>query len=372
MADKHVRPQRDLTPPSELLAEALNLADQAVFRTNPERSLQTILAAWSAGRPTSRQLPSQPFGLAGRLIDARPDTVPTRTDGLTDRSTLDGDAGLIQRAGAHSHPRPPECANTPVPGMASMVARDNGRPHHDPPEGLGGTVIVSRNKSRHWWHAITWSVWRRRWLLSPVLVGVILLTPSVAVFLGQAVHPPHLNTPGSPSIVVPPLSSGAGVQACAAAPQSAGLPVVGAQAGWTSYTDPSGFHVTVPTGWRTWRDGALLCFRDPLSLRAAAVISNGALSGSAVDLLSSTVTDWTDAASLVNYHQIDLRPRMVGDDGAQLEYTYDGHGLGMHGITLMQRSAGQVYQLCWLSTDYAWPSEQGLVQRFQASFGLDQ
>ncbi len=344
-----------------------------------ETSMQTLTALATAPPDTPRRAGP----LRGVLIGLLRKNPKHRFNGAeTEKMLRRVVAGEVKPRGRAPRPReaPDDLAEVPAAHWLGAEV---------PPGRVAQALVLNRQPAGHL-RTVTEETarYRRRgskrwlWLVAATIAalgiaaGTVALTSRDRPVVGAGAQP-------TPSREPSPLTPAAGVQACAAAPDNAGQPVLGVAKpskapwqvleGWTVYTDSSGFFIAVPTGWRTWRDGALLCFRDPLSLRAAAVISNGALSGSAYDLLNSTVPGWEQAAKLVDYQQIGLRKRMVGDDGAELEYTYKGgHGLGMHGMTLMQRSAGQVYQLCWLSTDYAWPSEQGLVRLFQPSFGLAQ
>jgi hypothetical protein len=228
---------------------------------------------------------------------------------------------------------------------------------------------------------------RRPWL---VLAGVLVLGvvgAGAALALnrapGRAVATP--TTPAATVSVSPAaavVTPQMGVQACAQSPVTSGVPVVGtsnlpgviygAPPGWIYYSDPQGFHVAVPQGWRVWHLKPVLCFRDPNSLRAAAVISEGVRDGATAILIQQDVPAWTVAAHMIDYARVNLAARTYGDGAAtELEYTYTANGVPMHGANLLVRTHDQLYLLCWLAAEYTWSSDQNLRLGFQPSFALD-
>jgi hypothetical protein len=223
---------------------------------------------------------------------------------------------------------------------------------------------------------------RRRW---PWLV----LAAAVVVGLVGAGMAYALSRPGAPGVAAPtptapttpPLTAAMGVQACEASPPTSGVPVTGtptlpgvllaAPDGWVYYTD-QGFRVAVPAVWRVWRLGPLLCFRDPSSVRAAAVMSESARTGPTAQLLTGDEAARTAAAHLVDYHQVGLYARTFADgEATELEYTCTANSTQLHGADLLVRAHGPLYLLSWVGADYTWTSEQQLKNAFQASFGLD-
>jgi hypothetical protein len=170
-------------------------------------------------------------------------------------------------------------------------------------------------------------------------------------------------------------------QACEESLPATAVPVVGsttlpdamygAPPGWLYYSDPKGFHVAVPQGWRVWRLGEVLCFRDPTSVHAAAVVSESARTGSTESLLLDDEAGWRAAAKMADYVRVNLVGRTFGQEATELEYTYTANGVPMHGANLLVRTHDQLFLLCWLSPEYSWSSDQTLRLAFQPTFALD-
>src|SRR5262249_33101915 len=131
-----------------------------------------------------------------------------------------------------------------------------------------------------------------------------------------------VTTPGAPQ-----LTEAAGVQACASQRPDHETPVRpapgsgGALADWTSYVDSTGLSLNVPVAWGESRIGALLCFRDPNSLKTIAVYDFGRRTGDPVTLVDDTDA-WRAAASLDGYRRLGVEDMHLPEGGAMLEYTY--------------------------------------------------
>jgi hypothetical protein len=230
---------------------------------------------------------------------------------------------------------------------------------------------------------------RRRWpwlvMAAAVVIGLVGAGAAIALThrgnglptgtAGPTAPATHASTP----VVTPQM----GVQACAASAPDSGVPVTGTQtipglqpwqvpANWLYYDDGGQFGIAVPQGWRVWRLGPLLCFRDPGSVRAAAVLSEGVRAGTTRQLLAAEVPAWVSAADLHNFTTLGTTEKMIGDGPAtELEYTYDAGGTSLHGANLLMRAHGDLFLLCWVGADYSWSSEQQLKNVFQSTFVLD-
>lgn len=180
-----------------------------------------------------------------------------------------------------------------------------------------------------------------------------------------------------------PLSAAMGVQACLRqTPEnevavSAGDPAhmgrFGPPPNWTAYRDPGGFRIFVPEGWHLSRVGPLVCFRDPTSPKAIAVLPQGRLAGNPAALLEAGEGAWRSAADLTDYARVALVDVPINDGGADLEYTYTRpDSVRLHGVNRMVRLKAEVFTLFWLTTDFGWSTDRALRDVVQPSFGLAQ
>jgi hypothetical protein len=191
-----------------------------------------------------------------------------------------------------------------------------------------------------------------------------------------------------------------GVQACAAqsadreslipdggAPRSGEL---GLLTGWTYFRDPSGFRLAVPQTWRMSRIGGvpaadpssplvprgsdssaeLLCFQDPSSPRAIAVLDHGRVAGDPMQLLADGEAAWQKDANLTDYLRLSLTDAHYDEGAADLEYTYRTGTSVLHGTNRMLRMGGRLFTLCWLTTDFTWSSDHALLDFLQPSFAV--
>jgi len=145
----------------------------------------------------------------------------------------------------------------------------------------------------------------------------------------------------------------------------------GLVAGWTYFRDPSGFHVAVPQPWLMSRVGPLVCFRDPSSPKAIAVVDRGSVAGDPARLLADGEPVWRDAAQLTGYQRLSLTNAQYNEGAADLEYTYQRDDTAMHGKNRLLRLDGRVFIVFWLTTEFSWSADQALVNFLQPSFGLD-
>lgn len=229
---------------------------------------------------------------------------------------------------------------------------------------------------------------RRAWLWAATAVVIAAALVAAAMIVRGRQNPSatgavtaSTTTFATPSGSAAPLRAAMGVQACLRqTPENevavpAGDP---AQAGpyrpppnWTYYRDPGGFRIFVPEGWRLSRVGPLVCFRDPTSPKAIAVLPQGQLAGNPAALLTAGEGTWRSAAELTDYARVALVDVPINDGGADLEYTYvRPDAVRLHGVNRMVRLKVEVFTLFWLTTDFAWSTDRALRDVVQPSFGL--
>jgi hypothetical protein len=236
---------------------------------------------------------------------------------------------------------------------------------------------------------------RRRWpwlvMAAAVVIGLVGAGVAIALTHGGALTHRGTGSPAGaagPSAAVTHTPSPAAtpqmeVQACTASPPDSGVPVTGTQtipgfpswqvpANWVYHDDSGQFGIAVPQGWRVWQLGPLLCFRDPSSVRAAAVLSEGVRAGTTRQLLAADVPAWVNTAGLHDFKPFPYTEKTIGDGSAtELEYTYSTDATVLHGANLLMRARGDLFLLCWVGADYDWSSEQQLKNVFQSTFVLD-
>ncbi|WIM95365.1 protein kinase [Actinoplanes oblitus] len=168
------------------------------------------------------------------------------------------------------------------------------------------------------------------------------------------------------------------------APPPAGVPVApkdGAargvngwtlQAGWSYFTDGTGFHLPVPDGWTYQRLGSTYCFRDPrtarvLSLDVGREPRTDPLKGCRAEdrrlRLSGRVRD---------YALIAIGPVTLLHKAADWEYRYRGDtGILRRATTRWFTAGGRPYALGWSTPDAVWAAEFSKVQMVRSTFYAD-
>jgi serine/threonine protein kinase len=262
----------------------------------------------------------------------------------------------------------------PPPGAVAASSSPASPPTGENSTRTQETYEYPRSRRRRWpWVATTAA-------LAVALVGTAVALADRGSPAGTKVGPSTTTPQASQS---PTVTTDMGVQACVYSPPSSGVPVTGKQSiptapdaapeGWVYYQDTSQTHIAVPDTWRVWRVGQLLCFRDPYSSVAAAILFEGPRGGSTAALLRQDESGWVRAAGLHNYDPHPQRSRTLGDEATEFEYTYTAAGgTTMHGVNLLLRIKGAVYLLCLVGAESLWsPYTQDLRGVFQVSFGLD-
>jgi hypothetical protein len=221
-----------------------------------------------------------------------------------------------------------------------------------------------------------------------LLAVVAVLVAPAAIILIRSHNASLTPTPAvaapadsaSPSAAVPVYANEAArVQACEAQPSAnqttltqptqADIDKYGLNPNWARYVDPSRFVIFMPSSWGVSRIGKLVCFRDPTSVKAAAVYSHGNVAGNPVGLIANTRA-WEAAANMPDFHKFNIINVDYPEGAADLEYTYMQGNVKMHGVNRMFRLRGEVYTIYYLATDVDWPSDRDLKNIIQPSFTL--
>ncbi|MBF9131662.1 hypothetical protein I0C86_22230 [Plantactinospora sp. S1510] len=141
---------------------------------------------------------------------------------------------------------------------------------------------------------------------------------------------------------------------------------------WTWYTDPSGFRIAVPIGWRRYVDGPVICFREPVAGTARML---------SVDPTTPTTTDgeayWhaeerrlLGHGALTGYEQVAIGPFDIGAGGATWECRWtNALGDRVHTVRmLINTSSRRAYTVSWLTREFDWGVNQSYLRMLQTSF----
>ncbi|BCJ42352.1 hypothetical protein GCM10010168_90770 [Actinoplanes ianthinogenes] len=221
-------------------------------------------------------------------------------------------------------------------------------------------------------------------VLGGTLLGVHLVRRSASV--PEVVRPPAVAPSSSrASPVMPAVSRPGGFSPIVCdAPPPAGVPVApqkGAargvngwtlQAGWSYFTDGTGFHLPVPDGWTYQRMGSTYCFRDP---RTARVLS--------LDVGRTTRTDPVKgcraedrrlrlSGRVRDYALIAITPVTLLHKAADWDYRYRGEaGVLRRATTRWFAAGGHAYALGWSTPDVDWATEFSRIQMVRGTFYAD-
>jgi tRNA A-37 threonylcarbamoyl transferase component Bud32 len=223
-------------------------------------------------------------------------------------------------------------------------------------------------------------------LVAAGLVAVALLTVAgvVASYLVRR-DAPTAAAPAPSAISAPgPAATGFSSAVCRApAPSNAPrLPqknaargVIGLDlyAGWSFFTDGTGFHMPVPDGWTSQKVGTTYCFRDTYS---SAVLSLDFGRNPAADPVKACVKEEARLiaqGALPGYQKIKMVPTPLLSKAADWEYTYEGpSGVVFHSRTRWFATGGKAYAISWASRELEWPNDAPKLIMVLANFYADQ
>ncbi|WDZ83376.1 serine/threonine-protein kinase [Micromonospora cathayae] len=140
--------------------------------------------------------------------------------------------------------------------------------------------------------------------------------------------------------------------------------------GWLWHADATGFTVGLPGEWLRFRDGEVVCLRDPRLDRVLAVEVGR-------EPVPDPVRHWTDEAerlvdvgALPGYRKISIGPLIRSGGAAEWEYTWDPpDGERQHALrTLANRGRSGGYELTWVASDVEWSTDTAFYRLVSASF----
>ncbi len=151
-----------------------------------------------------------------------------------------------------------------------------------------------------------------------------------------------------------------------------GVRGLGLYAGWSFFTDGTGFHMPVPDGWRWHKIGTTYCFRDSYGR----VLSLDTGRNPAVDPVQACLKEETRLiaeGALPGYQKIKMVPTPLLSKAADWEYTYrEPSGDRLHARTRWFATGGKAYAISWASSEFDWPTDSPKLIMVLANFYADQ
>ncbi|MGN9912561.1 serine/threonine-protein kinase [Phytohabitans sp. LJ34] len=181
----------------------------------------------------------------------------------------------------------------------------------------------------------------------------------------------------SPSAPASGAGAGTGMP-CGSPPTDAGLkrpeppatPRFALADGFAWHADPSGFRVAVPSSWTYYRDGDVVCFREPGSPRLLAVDTAPGLKGDPVKHWESEERKVVAGGALNDYRKVAILPNRYFKGGADWDCTWlSAKGERLHARQeLFRTSAKRAYTILWITRALDWAGNLAYLNMINASF----
>jgi serine/threonine protein kinase len=143
-------------------------------------------------------------------------------------------------------------------------------------------------------------------------------------------------------------------------------------AGWSYFTDGSGFHLAVPDGWTYQRIGTTYCFREP---RGSVVMSLDPGRDADADPLQACHAEdlrLKSEAVVSGYALISIDSAPLLHRAADWEYRYQGaDGEPRRVSTRWFAVNGRAYALGWAAPERVWPEHLSKIQMVRSTFYTD-
>ena len=208
------------------------------------------------------------------------------------------------------------------------------------------------------------------------VAAIAVIAAAIAMTLGR--HPGHpAARPAAPAASRPAPSSTPSVPASSApassapatsAPASSGSSAL--PAGYYRFTNPTGFSIGVPRGWRISHDGHYVYIRDPANSGIFLLIDQSD------QPKPNPLADWRQQAanrqgSYPGYHLILLREVRYSqaEKAADWEFTYNRNGVNVRVLNRnILANARHAYALYWSTPISDWDAYYHFFQVFAATF----
>jgi serine/threonine protein kinase len=140
--------------------------------------------------------------------------------------------------------------------------------------------------------------------------------------------------------------------------------------GFTWHADPSGFTLAVPSSWTYYRDGDVVCFREPGSPRLLAVDTAPGLTGDPVKHWESEERKVVAGGALDEYRKVAILRNRYFAGGADWDCTWlSAKGERLHARQeLFRTSATRAYTILWVTRELDWAGNLAYLNMINASF----
>ncbi|GID98801.1 hypothetical protein Adu01nite_01520 [Paractinoplanes durhamensis] len=143
-------------------------------------------------------------------------------------------------------------------------------------------------------------------------------------------------------------------------------------AGWSYFSDGSGFHLAVPDGWTFRKVGNLYCFREPGGQRVLSLDTGRNPSADPVVACRAEASRLVKAGALPGYTEISIESKPLLIKAADWEYTFAaGDGGKLHARTRWFASNGKGYALSWATQEIDWTTDLAKINMVVSTFYAD-
>ncbi|WP_345535916.1 serine/threonine-protein kinase [Phytohabitans rumicis] len=222
---------------------------------------------------------------------------------------------------------------------------------------------------------------RRRYLAAGAAAAVVatLVTVGVAVLLDTGGERGTARLAAIGGASAPAGGAGAGsAMPCGSPPTGPGqtrppVPATHRYAladGFVWHADPTGFEMAAPATWTYFRDGDVVCFREPGGPRLLAVDTEPDLIGDAVAHWKFEEKRVTATGGLSGYSRVAILPNRYFAGGADWDCTWTNtKGDRLRARQELFRTApGLAYTIIWITRDLDWPGALPQLRMINASF----
>jgi serine/threonine protein kinase len=143
-------------------------------------------------------------------------------------------------------------------------------------------------------------------------------------------------------------------------------------AGWSYFTDGTGFHMPVPDHWTYQKAGTTYCFRDPDGGRLMTLDVGRKASSDPVQACRKEAARLVSAGALPGYRLIQLESRPLLNKAADWEYQYTAPDKTLlHVQTRWFATDGKAYAISWQTRDVDWSGDFAKISMVLSTFYAD-